>query len=224
VSNSSAIRVENLSKVYSGPEPVHAVRPCTFELQSGGSYAVIGPSGSGKSTLLHILGLLDEPSGGRVLLGSTDPRQLSDAQRTSIRANHIGFVFQQFHLISHLTATENIQLRLAAAGIPRSQRANIADEALDRVGLTHRRSFLPSQLSGGEQQRVAIARGIAGAPVVLLCDEPSGNLDAANTRIVIDLLRELHAEGQTVLVVTHDAGVGGWVDHLFEMHDGFLRT
>lgn len=224
MSRDGSIRAENLSKVYPGPEPVHAVRRCTFELQAGGSYAVTGPSGSGKSTLLHLVGLLDEPSSGRILVGSADSQRLTDSRRTSIRAKQIGFVFQQFHLINHLTASENVQLRLAAGGIARTRRTAMAHEALDRVGLAHRRGFFPHQLSGGEQQRVAIARAIAGSPVVILCDEPTGNLDAANTRIIIDLLRHINAQGQTVLVVTHDLDVAAWVDHSFEMHDGFLKA
>lgn len=218
------IRAENITKVYPGPEPVHAVRPCTFGLRNGGSYAIIGPSGSGKSTLLHLIGLLDAPTSGRVLIEFADSHDMRDAQRTNLRAQKIGFVFQQFHLIGHLTAAENIQLRLAAAAVPRSLRRTLADEALERVGLTHRSDFFPYQLSGGEQQRVAIARGIAGSPLLLLCDEPSGNLDVANTQVVIDLLATLNAEGQTVLVVTHDMAVANWVDHIFEMSDGYLQT
>jgi putative ABC transport system ATP-binding protein len=170
------------------------------------------------------MGLLDAPTSGRVLIESADSHDMRDAQRTNVRAQKIGFVFQQFHLISHLTAAENIQLRLAAAAIPRSLRRTLADEALERVGLTHRSDFFPYQLSGGEQQRVAIARGIAGSPLLLLCDEPSGNLDVANTQVVIDLLATLNAEGQTVLVVTHDMAVANWVDHIFEMSDGYLQT
>jgi len=202
---SAIVELENVTKTYAGPEPVHALAGVSFTAAAGEWIAIMGPSGSGKTTLLNILGCLDQASSGSVRIHGTETSTLSRAALARFRAETAGFVFQQFHLIPHLTALENVMLAQyfhSMADEPEARRA------LDRVGLGDRARHLPGQLSGGEQQRVAIARALANDPKIILADEPTGNLDAANQRIVLDLLTDLHAQGRTILMVTHDDNVG----------------
>jgi putative ABC transport system ATP-binding protein len=182
----------------------------------------MGASGSGKSTLLHLLGLLDRPTAGTLLLDGVDVGELSDGGRTGLRGQRIGFVFQAFHLLPHRSVLENVMLAQVYNRTPRAGRADRARAALERVGLGHRVEFVPTKLSGGERQRVAIARAIVGSPALLLADEPTGNLDSVNTDAILDLLDDLHAEGLTIMVITHDAEVGARAQRTVHMRDGEL--
>jgi putative ABC transport system ATP-binding protein len=192
---------------YPGPPPVRALDPCQLVIGRGQHVALVGPSGSGKSTWLNVAGLLDRPTAGMYLLDGTDTGVLSERDRTTLRAERIGFVFQAFHLLPHRTALENVALALLYRGIQRRARRQVALDALERVGLAARSHAPPAQLSGGERQRVAIARALAVRPSILLCDEPTGNLDTASAGTILQLVDDLHAEGQTVVVVTHDPQV-----------------
>jgi len=207
-------------RTFDGPSPVIALRPTDLNIYAGDWIAVTGRSGSGKSTLLHLLGLLDRPTTGTYLLDGVDTAAMSDRERTRLRARHIGFVFQSFHLLAHRSALENVMLSLMYAGCPRSQRAARAAEALDRVGLSHRRDALPPTLSGGERQRVATARALATEPALLLADEPTGNLDSATAEEVLALFDRLHAEGQTIVLVTHDPTVAARAHRRLHLVDG----
>jgi ABC-type lipoprotein export system ATPase subunit len=182
--------------------------------------AIVGPSGSGKSTLLNILGCLDRPSAGTYLIDGIDVAGLSENERTATRARSIGFVFQAFHLLGHRTALENVMLAEMYAGAERAGRRERAHAALERVGMAHRRDFLPTRLSGGEQQRVAIARALLGSPRLLLCDEPTGNLDSVSTESLMLLFDALARQGLTLVVVTHDEGVAAHAQRVVRMVDG----
>jgi putative ABC transport system ATP-binding protein len=213
------IELENVTKSYmgAGPDPVKALDDVSFSVESGEWIAVMGPSGSGKTTLLNILGCLDQASSGSVRIHGTETSSLSRAALVRFRAETAGFIFQQFHLIPHLTALENIML---AQYFHSMADAREAGRALDRVGLADRAHHLPSQLSGGEQQRVALARALANDPKIILADEPTGNLDAANEQIVLNLLTDLHAQGRTILMVTHDESVGRCADRRINLEHG----
>jgi putative ABC transport system ATP-binding protein len=200
------MRLVDVTHTYPGPPAVEALRGVSLEVNAGEYVAVTGASGSGKSTLLNVLGLLDAISGGVYELGGVDTASLSTRERAALRGEHIGFVFQAFHLMPHRSLLENV----AIAGMyrrTRAQRLARAAEALDMVGLSHRASFLPSQVSGGERQRAAIARALAGRPRVLLADEPTGNLDSVTAESVVALFEEMNRIGFTVVVVSHDAAV-----------------
>ncbi|MEU4092632.1 ABC transporter ATP-binding protein [Streptomyces sp. NPDC026673] len=207
---------------YPGPPPVAALKLCDLIVRRGEFVTVVGPSGSGKSTFLNIVGLLDSPTGGRYLLDGLDTSVLKDAERTALRGRRIGFVFQSFHLLPHRSAQENVELALVYNGSPHRTRRAHAREALERVGLGHRAAAVPTRLSGGERQRVAIARALVARPALLLCDEPTGNLDTANARSVLALLDELHADGMTVLVITHDTDVARRGSRTVAIRDGVL--
>ncbi|MEU7036838.1 ABC transporter ATP-binding protein [Streptomyces sp. NPDC046237] len=207
---------------YPGPPPVDALRPCDLTVRRGEFVAVVGPSGSGKSTFLNIAGLLDAPTTGTYLLDGIDTGTLRDADRTALRGRRIGFVFQSFHLLPQRSALENVTLALVYNGAPRRERAARAREALEQVGLGHRVDTLPTRLSGGERQRVAVARALVTRPSLLLCDEPTGNLDTANADAVLALLEKLHAEGMTVLVITHDPAVAARARRTVTIRDGRL--
>ncbi|HEX6745669.1 MAG TPA: ABC transporter ATP-binding protein [Longimicrobium sp.] len=199
------IRLEGVSKVFLTEDvETHALSGVHLEIAKGDYVAIAGPSGCGKTTLLSILGLLDSPSGGTYLLNGQPVSGLSAAERALIRNREIGFVFQAFNLIGDLTVKENVELPLTYRGMSAAERTKRVKEALEKVGMSHRMGHYPSQLSGGQQQRVAVARAIAGSPSVLLADEPTGNLDSANSEQVMALLRELHAEGAPICMVTHD--------------------
>ena len=214
--------VEGLTKVFPGPPPVAAVQDCSFQVCRGEFVAITGPSGSGKTTLLSLLGLLEQATAGRYLLDGVDVVGLSDSERCAQRARRIGFVFQAFHLLGYRTVLENVELGLLYQGVGKGERRRRALEVIESVGLGGRRDGLCAHLSGGEKQRVAIARALVGAPALVLCDEPTGNLDSANSDAVLGLLTELHRSGMTVLVVTHDPHVAGRAQRYLHMADGLL--
>jgi putative ABC transport system ATP-binding protein len=216
------IELRGLARTYPGPPAVEALCPADLVLAEGDYVAVTGPSGSGKSTLLHLLGLLDTPTGGTYLLDGVDTSALPDRDRSTLRGRRIGFVFQSFHLLPYRTAEENVLLAQLYNNTPRARRRPAAIEALQRVGLGHRLDALPTTLSGGESQRVAIARALVNRPSLLLCDEPTGNLDSQNARTVMELLDALHADGLTVVVITHDANVAGRAGRAIAIKDGVL--
>jgi len=213
------LQVDRISKHYrvSGGTPLNALDDVSFTAQAGEWIAIMGPSGSGKTTLLNILGCLDQPSSGSVHIGSTDISKLTRAELVRFRAETVGLIFQQYHLIPHLTALENVMLAQYFHSMTDESEAR---RALDHVGLAERAGHLPSQLSGGEQQRVAIARALVNDPKIILADEPTGNLDAANQQIVLDLLNGLHAQGRTILLVTHDEHVGRYADRRINLDHG----
>jgi putative ABC transport system ATP-binding protein len=200
---------------------VPALRAVSLAVQPGDYLSIVGPSGSGKSTLMHLLGGLDRPTSGRLLLGGRDAATLSAAELARLRNEVIGFVFQSFHLLARTTAQDNVALPLVYRGLRRAERRRRAEAMLDRVGLSHRMAHRPNQLSGGEQQRVAIARALVTEPRVLLADEPTGNLDSASGEAVLGLLEELNAErGVALVVVTHDREIAGRARRQISMRDG----
>src|ERR671919_289364 len=215
------LRARGLRKAYGkGEGLVRAVDGVDLDVAAGESVAVMGPSGCGKSTLLHLLGGLDRPSGGEVWLGERRIDQIGEKALARMRRSAVGFVFQAFHLMDELTAVENVELSALLAGrSPRAARRRAAD-LLERVGLADRAGFLPSALSGGQRQRVAIARALSNEPLVVLADEPTGNLDSAATLDVLRLFERLHDAGQTLVVVTHDERIAATADRLISMRDG----
>jgi putative ABC transport system ATP-binding protein len=214
------IELRGLARTYPGPPPVEALRPSDLVIHQGDYIAVTGPSGSGKSTLLHLIGLLDTPTGGSYLLDGMDTSALPDRDRSALRGQRIGFVFQAFHLLPYRTAEENVLLAQLYNRTPRARRGPAARDALEQVGLGHRIDALPTTLSGGERQRVAIARALVNRPGLLLCDEPTGNLDSQNAATVMELFDELHAGGFTILVITHDPNIARRADRILAMRDG----
>jgi putative ABC transport system ATP-binding protein len=202
---------------------VHALHPADLAVGSGDYLSVVGPSGSGKSTLLNLLGLLDKPTEGEYLLDGIPTANAGERERAALRAGHIGFVFQAFHLMPHRTVLENVLLATLYSGVPRAERRERALAALDRVGLSHRIDFVPTVLSGGERQRTAVARAVVAQPRVLLADEPTGNLDSESSESVLNLFDELHAGGLTLLVITHDDEVSARAQRRVRIADGYLR-
>jgi putative ABC transport system ATP-binding protein len=201
---------------------VEALRDVTFDIFSGEYVAVVGASGSGKSTILNVLGLLDRVSRGRYELEGIDTSQLTQAARSALRGSRLGFVFQAFHLIAHRTLLDNVALSGLYQKVSRRQRVRQALEALSLVGLSHRADFLPSQVSGGERQRAAIARALANQPAVLLADEPTGNLDSANARDIVALFEKMNGLGFTVIIVTHDRGLAARANRRLVVTDGVV--
>ncbi|MET7552355.1 MULTISPECIES: ABC transporter ATP-binding protein [unclassified Streptomyces] len=207
---------------YPGPPAVAALQPCDLHIDRGEFVTVVGPSGSGKSSLLNVVGLLDEPTQGTYFLDGIDTGTVSEANRAALRSERIGFVFQSFHLLPHRSALENVELAMLYQRRSRRERRSRAETVLRRVGIGHRLQSLPTQLSGGERQRVAIARALVADPSLLLCDEPTGNLDSRTAASVLDLLHGLHRDGMTIVVITHDAQVATQGQRTVTMHDGVL--
>ncbi|MER7760832.1 ABC transporter ATP-binding protein [Streptomyces sp. NPDC097619] len=207
---------------YPGPPAVTALSDCDLTVARGEFLTVTGPSGSGKSSFLNLVGLLDVPTSGCCLFDGIDTRGLRDRERAALRGRRIGFVFQSFHLLPRRTALENVALALLYTGVPQRERAARAARTLKRVGLGHRAGATPARLSGGERQRVAIARALVGRPDLLLCDEPTGNLDSVSAGVVLELLAELHADGMTVVLITHDPAVAARGTRTAVLRDGRL--
>jgi putative ABC transport system ATP-binding protein len=215
------IRMENIKKVFFTEEvETHALSGIHLEIQRGEYVSIEGPSGSGKSTLLAIIGLLDSPTEGEYFLKNEPVASLDVAARSRIRNREIGFIFQSFNLIGDLTVYENVELPLTYRGMPAAERKQRVMQALERVGMSHRVKHYPSQLSGGQQQRVAVARALGGSPSILLADEPTGNLDSRNAEAVMELLRELHREGSTICMVTHDPRFARHAERTIHLFDG----
>ena len=218
------LELAGVAKSYPGAPPVTALAAVDLRIYPGERLAVRGPSGSGKSTLLHVLGTLEKPTSGVVRVAGREVSALSDAELSAVRGHRLGFVFQQFFLLDHLDAVDNVALGLLYRGGTMRGRRLAARRALDRVGLGHRLSHRPTQLSGGERQRVAIARAVAGQASVVLADEPTGNLDTATGAGIIALLGEIASDGTAVVVVTHDAGVAAAMERQVEMRDGRILS
>ena len=215
------IKLRDVSKVfYTDEVETHALAEVHLDILRGEYVAMEGPSGSGKTTLLSILGLLDSPTSGSYQLGPDSVAQLSAAERAMLRNRHIGFIFQSFNLIGDLTVYENVELPLTYRGMSADERKKRVEAALERVGMAHRRRHMPSQLSGGQQQRVAVARAVAGDPLILLADEPTGNLDSRNGDAVMSLLQELHKQGATICMVTHNPDYAKQATRTINLFDG----
>jgi putative ABC transport system ATP-binding protein len=216
------IKLENLTKKYRmGDDVINAVSGINLEIKEGEFVALVGPSGSGKSTMMHIIGGLDTPTSGKVIVDGQDLTRASDKQLSKYRNNKIGFVFQAFNLHPTYTATENVALPLVFSKVSRKNRMKLAAEALETVGLAERASHRPNQLSGGERQRVSIARALVTQPKIILADEPTGNLDSNNGKLVMQLLSQLNREkGITLIIVTHDMGIASVAGRIIQMRDG----
>lgn len=217
----SLIEVKDVYKIYNpGENEVRALDGVTLSIGRGELVAIVGHSGSGKSTLMNMLGLLDAPTSGEYFLDGEDTSKLSDDELSEIRNKEIGFIFQGFNLISNLTAQENVELPLVYRGMGREERHRLSSDALQRVGLSDRLTHLPKQMSGGQQQRVAIARAVAAKPPIILADEPTGNLDSISGKEVIRILHELHREGRTVILITHDNEIAAGAQRTIRIQDG----
>jgi putative ABC transport system ATP-binding protein len=215
------IQLQDVTKIfYTDDVETHALQDIDLEIERGEFVSIAGPSGCGKSTLLSILGLLDSPTSGSYLLDGRPVAALTPAERTRIRSRDIGFIFQAFNLITDLTVYENVELPLTYRSMPPSERMERVQRALDRVDMAHRTKHYPTQLSGGQQQRVAIARALVGEPLILLADEPTGNLDSKNGAAVMDLLRDLHRAGATICMVTHDPRFSRYAQRTVQLFDG----
>lgn len=215
--------LEGVSRTFEGNPPVYALREADLIIHEGDYLAIVGPSGSGKSTMLHLLGLLDSPTAGTYYLDGIDTSDLSERQRAGLRGSHIGFVFQSFHLLSHRSNVENVMLAETYRATNKKQRRLDAQEAMRKVGLAHKIDRFPSELSGGERQRVAVARALMGAPRLILADEPTGNLDTENTSNILDMFDELHRQGVTLAVITHDHDVSRRAARRVWIQDGHLQ-
>ena len=219
-----AIEIENLAKVYDmGEEKVHALRGVTARFEKGSFWAIMGHSGSGKSTMLQILGCLDRPTSGRYILNGREVSNLGDDELSDVRLKYLGFVFQSFNLIPQLTVEENIALPLYYQGVDDATSRRRAAEYAAYVGLSERLRHRPNQLSGGQQQRVAIARALATDPVVILADEPTGNLDTAMSVEIMNLFNDLHRRGKTIVMVTHEDDIAAYAEHRLVMRDGLVK-
>jgi putative ABC transport system ATP-binding protein len=217
------VALRAVARTYPGPPPVHALRPIDLTVRRGEYVAIVGPSGSGKSTLLNLVGLLDRPTAGTYEFCGHDTAAMREGELTAVRGRRIGFVFQAFHLLPQRTALENVMLAQVYHAGPRTARTLAAAEALEQVGLAHRVAALPTTLSGGERQRVAIARALVNRPSLLLCDEPTGNLDTVTANTVLGLIDELHREGMTLMVITHAPAVAARAQRAVAIRDGALE-
>jgi putative ABC transport system ATP-binding protein len=223
VTASAVVQARELTREYSfGKEIVHALSGVTFDVSAGDYVAIVGPSGCGKSTLLNLLGAIDRPTRGSVVINGTDVARMNDRDATSFRLRNIGFVFQRFYLMPTLSGRENVELPMAEAGASKSDRIARAKELLAYVGLAHRERHRPSELSGGEQQRVAIARALSNHPAILLADEPTGELDARTGAEIIGLFGRLNRDGTTLIVVTHDEELASAASRKIHMRDGLI--
>jgi putative ABC transport system ATP-binding protein len=220
VTGRAVLELDQVTKVYATEPPVTALRDVSFTIDSGELVGIIGPSGSGKSTLLHLMGTLDRPTAGRVLITGLDVQQLSDRELAGLRATRIGFVFQQFFLAEHQTVLDNVADGLLYSGIAQAERRSRAIVALELVGLAERPRARPNQLSGGQRQRVAIARALVGNPTIVLADEPTGNLDHSTGLAILGLFERLHKLGVTVVVISHDRDIAARMGRRIEMLDG----
>ena len=222
---SALAEVKDICKVYNpGENEVRALDHVSLSIEKGEFVAIIGQSGSGKSTLMNMLGCLDVPTSGKYYLNGRDVSTLTDDEQSDIRNREIGFIFQGFNLISNLTAQENVELPLIYRGVPRKERNRLAVESLKMVGLSHRMDHKPNEMSGGQQQRVAIARAIAARPPVILADEPTGNLDSASSREILQILKELYKGGRTVILITHDNGIAAQAKRVIRILDGRIEA
>ena len=217
------VEMNGVTRSFPGEPPVVAIREVDLRISRGEHVSIVGPSGSGKSTLLHMIGLLDVPTAGSYRLGGIETGSATERERARIRCVTIGFVFQAFHLMPYRNVLDNVLVGVAYSDVPRRGRRADALDVLDRVGLSHRREAVPTTLSGGERQRVAIARALLGAPSLLLADEPTGNLDSASASVVLDLFDELHADGITIAVITHDRSVSDRAQRVVRIVDGHLE-
>ena len=216
----TVLRLDNVSRTFPGTPPVEALKSTTLEIRRGEFVGIVGPSGSGKSTMLNLIGALDVPSTGHVVIDGFDVGEMSDAEVSALRGQRIGFVFQTFNLIDGLTALDNVAVGLTYAGVGRAERARRAVDALESVGLGHRMTHRPTEMSGGERQRVAIARAIVGKPALLLADEPTGNLDSVTSESIISIFRELHGAGATIALITHDPELADLLPRTVTLRDG----
>jgi putative ABC transport system ATP-binding protein len=223
IPSTTVLDVVKVHKEYPTTPPVHALRGVSFTVAKGELVSVVGPSGSGKSTLLHLMGTLDRPTSGDVIVAGHRVSDLSDRDLSSLRAHHIGFVFQQFHLLSSLTTLDNVAEGLLYTGRPLRERRELAEIALRRVGMGHRLDQVSAKLSGGEMQRVATARAFAGNPSFVLADEPTGNLDTKNSDAIVELIEELHATGATIVVITHNREIAESFPRVVGLRDGQIE-
>jgi putative ABC transport system ATP-binding protein len=219
----TVLEVQNVFKEYPTTPPVHALRGVSFSVTAGELISVVGPSGSGKSTLLHLMGTLDRPTSGDIILAGHRVSELSDRDMSSLRAHHIGFVFQQFHLLSSLTTLDNVAEGLLYTGRSLAERRELAEIALLKVGMEHRLNHISSKLSGGEKQRVATARAFVGNPSIVLADEPTGNLDTKNSDAIVELIEELNASGVTIVVITHNRDIAESFPRVIGLLDGMVE-
>lgn len=221
---SALVEIQDISKIYNpGENEVRALDHISLTIQKGEFVAIIGQSGSGKSTLMNMIGCLDVPTEGTYILNGQNVSKLSDNELSDIRNQEIGFIFQGFNLIANLTAQENVELPLIYRGVSKKERHELSVAALKKVGLAHRMDHRPSEMSGGQQQRVAIARAIAQAPPVILADEPTGNLDSASSMEILDILKQLHAENRTVILITHDNDIAKQAKRVIRIKDGKIE-
>lgn len=218
------LAVEAVSKRYPLTPPVDALRGVSFDVREGELVAVVGPSGSGKSTLLHIMGTLDRPTTGDVEVAGHRASEQTDRQLSALRARHIGFVFQQFHLLNGYSALDNVADGLLYTGLPSRERHELARDSLERVGLSHRLGHVATELSGGERQRVAIARALVGSPSLILADEPTGNLDSKTSGAIVDLIGGLHEAGATIVVITHNPEIADAFPRTIALRDGAVES
>lgn len=219
------IHIENMKKIYNpGENEVRALDGIDLDIEKGDLVAIVGHSGSGKSTLMNMLGCLDTPTSGKYVLDGQDVASMTDNQLADVRNKEIGFIFQGFNLISNLDAVENVELPLVYRGVSKNERKQLAMEALKSVGLEDRMKHKPNEMSGGQQQRVAIARAIAAKPPVILADEPTGNLDSASSREIMEILKGMHRSGETLILITHDSGIAAQAKRVVRIMDGKIES